>query len=128
MWGLRCGGDDEMTLGQWLRVGFVVAHCGWQVVHDTHGLCRVHVVCCVLLPSMLRLLLPTAGQLHPHRNGTEILLNDARPSGELLLATGSVPDTNASDFLMWDVSMLQVGEQWWEGWGREKPNTDCKHV
>jgi hypothetical protein len=42
------------------------------------------------------------------RSGSEVLLYDPRPNGELLLATGAVPDTNPSDYLLWDASLVQV--------------------
>jgi len=42
------------------------------------------------------------------RSGAEVALNDPRPNGELLLAMGRVPDTNPSDCLMWDASLVQA--------------------
>ncbi|PNH12803.1 hypothetical protein TSOC_000234 [Tetrabaena socialis] len=43
----------------------------------------------------------------PSRSGTELLLNDERPNGELLLATGLVQEANSSDFLEWPATLLQ---------------------
>ncbi len=43
-----------------------------------------------------------------HRNGSEIVLFDPRPNVELLLATGTVPDSNPADFLLWDASLIEV--------------------
>lgn len=43
------------------------------------------------------------------REGQEILLNDARPNGELLMATGSLStEANPSDFLDFPASLIQV--------------------
>ncbi len=36
------------------------------------------------------------------------MLYDPRPNSELLLATGTIPDSNPADHLMWPVSLLQV--------------------
>jgi hypothetical protein len=35
-----------------------------------------------------------------------VLLDDERPSGELLLSSGSLPATNQSDFLMFKAELL----------------------
>ena len=48
----------------------------------------------------------TAGR--PYREGQEILLNDPRPNGELLMATGSLPESNASDYLEFPASLIQA--------------------
>lgn len=42
----------------------------------------------------------------PYRAGQEVALNDPRPNGELLLATGMLQDNNASDFLMFNAELL----------------------
>ncbi|KXZ52752.1 hypothetical protein GPECTOR_8g143 [Gonium pectorale] len=42
----------------------------------------------------------------PYRAGSELLLNDGRPNGELLLATGSLQDSNMSDCLEWPAALL----------------------
>lgn len=43
------------------------------------------------------------------REGQEILLNDARPNGELLMATGTLPsEANSSDFLEFPASLIQA--------------------
>ncbi|GLC74385.1 hypothetical protein PLESTF_001507400 [Pleodorina starrii] len=46
----------------------------------------------------------TAGR--PYRSGSELLLNDGRPNGELLLATGGVQEGNMSDFLDWSAGLV----------------------
>lgn len=46
----------------------------------------------------------TAGR--PYREGQEVLLNDERPNGELLMVTGSIPESNMSDFLYFPASLL----------------------
>eukprot|EP00198_Chlamydomonas_reinhardtii_P007563 XP_001696900.1 rubisco small subunit N-methyltransferase [Chlamydomonas reinhardtii] len=38
--------------------------------------------------------------------GSEMLLNDGRPNGELLLATGTLQDNNSSDFLSWPAGLV----------------------
>jgi len=42
----------------------------------------------------------------PYREGQEVLLNDPRPNGELLLATGMVPETNMADFIEFPASLI----------------------
>jgi len=42
------------------------------------------------------------------REGQEVLLNDGRPNGELLLSTGSLQDSNLSDFLFFDASLIRA--------------------
>jgi hypothetical protein len=40
------------------------------------------------------------------RAGSELLLNDERPNGELLLATGRVQELNAADHLQWPAALV----------------------
>ena len=44
----------------------------------------------------------------PYREGQEVLLNDPRPNGELLMATGALPDSgsNTSDFVDFPASLI----------------------
>lgn len=42
----------------------------------------------------------------PYREGQEVLLNDGRPNGELLLATGTLQEGNLSDYLLFGASLL----------------------
>ncbi|PNW75373.1 hypothetical protein CHLRE_12g524500v5 [Chlamydomonas reinhardtii] len=44
--------------------------------------------------------------VRPYRAGSEMLLNDGRPNGELLLATGTLQDNNSSDFLSWPAGLV----------------------
>ncbi|KAG2498938.1 hypothetical protein HYH03_003128 [Edaphochlamys debaryana] len=44
----------------------------------------------------------------PYRAGSELLLNDGRPNGELVLATGSVQESNTADYLDWPASLVQA--------------------
>ncbi|GFR43931.1 hypothetical protein Agub_g5069, partial [Astrephomene gubernaculifera] len=44
----------------------------------------------------------------PYRSGSELLLNDGRPNGELLLSTGALQDNNTSEFLAWPAQLLQA--------------------
>lgn len=46
----------------------------------------------------------TAGR--PYREGQEVLLNDGRPNGELVLATGTLQDNNPSDNLLFNAELL----------------------
>ena len=47
----------------------------------------------------------TAGR--PYREGQEVLLNDPRPNGELLMATGTLPnESNAADFLNFPAALI----------------------
>ena len=48
----------------------------------------------------------TAGR--PYREGQEILLNDPRPNGELLMATGTLPESNSADYLEFPASLIQA--------------------
>lgn len=43
----------------------------------------------------------------PYREGQELQLADERPNGELLLATGTVPDSNMSDYLDFPAELLE---------------------
>ncbi len=38
----------------------------------------------------------------------EVQLYDPRPNGELLLATGSVPDVNPAQHLLWPAALIQA--------------------
>jgi histone-lysine N-methyltransferase SETD3 len=40
------------------------------------------------------------------REGQEVLLNDGRPNGELLLSRGTLQDANLSDCLYFNASLL----------------------
>ncbi len=40
------------------------------------------------------------------RDGQEVLLNDGRPNGELLLSTGTLQEGNALDFLMFKGELI----------------------
>lgn len=40
------------------------------------------------------------------REGQEVLLNDGRPNGELLLATGNMQDANLSDCLIFNADLV----------------------
>ncbi|GIL70833.1 hypothetical protein Vretimale_3919 [Volvox reticuliferus] len=42
----------------------------------------------------------------PFRSGSELLLNDGRPNGELLLATGGLQDGNMADYLDWPAALV----------------------
>lgn len=42
----------------------------------------------------------------PYREGQEVLINDGRPNGELLLSTGTLQDANLSDCLYFGASVL----------------------
>jgi len=44
----------------------------------------------------------------PYREGQEVQLNDERPNGELLLATGAVPENNMSDYVDFKVELLEA--------------------
>jgi hypothetical protein len=46
------------------------------------------------------------------REGQEVLLNDGRPNGELLLATGTLQDSNLSDCVLMNAGIL--GADRWE--------------
>lgn len=43
-----------------------------------------------------------------YREGQEILLNDERPNGELLMATGSITDSNLSDFVEFPAQLIEA--------------------
>lgn len=40
------------------------------------------------------------------REGQEVLINDGRPNGELLLSTGTLQDANLSDCLYFKATLL----------------------
>lgn len=42
------------------------------------------------------------------REGQEVLLNDGRPNGEMLLNFGSVQDNNLSDYLLFDATLVRA--------------------
>lgn len=42
------------------------------------------------------------------REGQEVLLNDERPNGELLMATGTLPESNMSDCIDFTASLLEA--------------------
>jgi hypothetical protein len=42
----------------------------------------------------------------PYKAGQTVLLNDPRPNGEQILATGTLQEENASDFLIYEVSLV----------------------
>eukprot|EP00879_Flechtneria_rotunda_P015067 GHRR01015744.1.p1 GENE.GHRR01015744.1~~GHRR01015744.1.p1 ORF type:complete len:507 (+),score=158.49 GHRR01015744.1:326-1846(+) len=42
----------------------------------------------------------------PYREGQEVLINDGRPNGELLLSTGTLQDANMSDCLYFPASLI----------------------
>lgn len=44
----------------------------------------------------------------PFRAGQEVMLNDGRPNGEMLLATGTLQDNNTSDFLLFKATLLEA--------------------
>lgn len=44
----------------------------------------------------------------PYREGQEVLLNDGRPNGELLLCFGTVQDNNLSDCLYFDGELIKA--------------------
>lgn len=45
-------------------------------------------------------------RLFAHSEGQELLLNDGRPNGEMLLSTGTVQENNKSDFLLFPTSLV----------------------
>jgi hypothetical protein len=47
----------------------------------------------------------TAGR--PYRQGQEVFINDLRPNGERLLATGSVERDNPSNYLLFETELVQ---------------------
>ncbi|GAX73871.1 hypothetical protein CEUSTIGMA_g1321.t1 [Chlamydomonas eustigma] len=42
----------------------------------------------------------------PYREGQEVLLNDVRPNGELLMATGTLPETNTANFINFPAALI----------------------
>lgn len=42
------------------------------------------------------------------REGQEVLLNDGRPNGELVLSTGSMQEASASDFLLFRAALIKA--------------------
>jgi hypothetical protein len=63
------------------------------------------IVLCMLLAA-LWMSLSIAGVLCACREGQEVLVNDGRPNGELLLSTGALQDANMSDCLYFNAALL----------------------
>jgi hypothetical protein len=59
-----------------------------------------------MLLTVLGVTLSMAGLVCACREGQEVLVNDGRPNGELLLSTGTLQDGNMSDCLYFNAALL----------------------
>jgi hypothetical protein len=50
--------------------------------------------------------MPLHRTAHAPREGQEVLLNDPRPNSELLLCFGTIQDSNLSDCLLFDATLV----------------------